>query len=86
MTRPDVPSPGGADLRRMPEPAAHTPGARAPRRRHRPFALGDRLALGTGAALTLLMLSWFAWQLAQTVARDRAVRPGAPPPVAAPAH
>lgn len=58
---------------------------RAPVRRGRPLAPGDRAALGIGAALTLLMLAWFAWRLAGTVSRDRAVAAGAPP-AAAPGH
>ena len=59
---------------------------RAHVRRDRPLATGDRAALGIGVALTLLMLAWFAWRLAQTVTRDRGVAPGAPPPAAAPGH
>ena len=51
----------------------------------RPFARGDRAALGVGAVLTLLVLAWFAWRLAGTVTRDRAVTAGAPP-AAAPGH
>jgi hypothetical protein len=86
MTPPADPTRAGADARRAAGSAEHARASRALHRRHRPFARGDRLALGTGAALTLLMLAWFAWRLAQTVARDRAVTRGAPPPAAAPAH
>ena len=58
---------------------------RAHVRRDRPFATGDRTALGVGVVLTLLMLAWFAWRLARTVTGDRAVAAGAPP-AAAPGH
>jgi TRAP-type C4-dicarboxylate transport system permease small subunit len=47
---------------------------------------GDRVALGIGVTLAALMLAWFGWKLAQTVARDRAVAPGVAPAPAMPGH
>lgn len=60
--------------------------AHAPRPRLRALARGDRIALGIGVALALLMLAWFGWKLTQTVARDRAVTPGMAPAPTMPGH
>lgn len=56
------------------------------RHRDRALARGDRVALGIGFALVVLMLAWFGWRLTQTVARDRAVAPGVAPAPAMPTH
>ena len=60
--------------------------ARTLRRRDRALARGDRVALAIGIALSLLMLAWLGWTFTQTVARDRAVRPGMAPAPAMPGH
>ena len=71
----------GPPMTAEPHSAVHTH-----RRRHRHLSTGDRVALGAGAALALLMLVWFAWRLAQTVVRDSAVAPGVQPAPAMPGH
>jgi hypothetical protein len=66
--------------------AARARPAHASRRRDRSLTRGDRVALGVGGVLTLLMLAWGGWKLAQTVARDRAVAPGVAPAPVMPGH
>ncbi len=60
--------------------------AHTSRHRERGLVRGDRVALGIGVTLAALMLAWFGWKLAQTVARDRAVAPGVAPAPAMPGH
>lgn len=75
-----------AGSRRASAPGARSGAAHARRHRDRVMAAGDRVALGIGIALAVLMLSWFAWRLTQTLARDRAVAPGVAPPPVMPSH
>ena len=60
--------------------------AHGPRHRDRALTKGDRVALGIGITLAILMLAWFGWKLAQTVVRDRSVAPGVAPAPAMPGH
>lgn len=76
----------GAGSRRASVSGAPSGAAQTSRRRDRALRWGDRVALGVGIALALLMLAWFGWKLAQTVARDRAVTPGFAPAPAMPGH
>jgi hypothetical protein len=86
MTGPTHAKPAGVDPRTASPATAWGGAGRPPRRRARSVAGGDRVALGIGVAAALLILAWFAWRLAQTVARDRAVGPGVAPPAAAHGH
>lgn len=76
----------GAGSARVSAPRSRGGAAHAPRHRDRPLATGDRVALGIGIALAVLMLAWFAWRLTQTLARDRAVAPGVAPAPVMPTH
>lgn len=86
MTRRTTPSRAGAGAPAACVAAARDQTTRVFRRRDRSLAIGDRIALGIGVALAVLMLAAFTWRLARTVARDRAVGSGAAAAAAAPGH